>query len=584
LFSATEEAWLFLEGKGMPNKRSMIVLLVAVCAARVSAQVPFALTPGWVSTDLPNHSTGAAWADINRDGWMDLVVANGNDMGREHVVVYYNDGAGHLPTIPGWQSADIDYHGHVSVGDVNGDGYPDVAVSVYIGASGFSQKGYVKVYMNRQGTLESAPSWRSKDSMYTFSCSFGDANGDGRQDLAVACGESYGNNAERNRIYYNRGGALDTLPGWATAAAGFSYDVTWADFDRDGRLDLVFACEDGPNVMYRNYGDSLGTVPFWKSSDAPEYANSLFAGDVNNDSYADLAVSDNNQLGGSGRFKVYRNTAGVLDTLPFWTSSFSGYGSGITLADIDNNGSADLITGGWWEPCRIYVNQGGTFTVNPQWSSNTGSVIEAIVLADVGNSGLDTQRTSFLSDGTRRLFAVPRTPLQAILAVNAGSVSLSPAAYCYDREGGWVSLGSAPPPGDTITVVALVSRHLDLAMTNWDANLGNYLFVNTGPVIAVRKESGTNARFDLLQNYPNPFNPTTVISCQWSVVSEIRLVVYDILGREVAVLAQGLRQPGIFRIPWNADGFSSGTYFCRLEATAVNGEKSVQMMKMTLVK
>ncbi|MEK9135479.1 MAG: VCBS repeat-containing protein, partial [Bacteroidota bacterium] len=180
------------------NISAMMVLLSLVLPLK--AQVPFNTLPTWTSTDVSNYSTGAAWADINKDGWLDLVVANGNDMARQRVVVYLNRGTGSLPTTPNWQSADIDYHGHLSVGDVNKDGYVDVAVSVYIGAAGFSQKGKIKLYLNRGGTLETSPSWVSRDSFYTFSCAFGDANGDGDLDLAAACGEAYNSRAEKNRI------------------------------------------------------------------------------------------------------------------------------------------------------------------------------------------------------------------------------------------------------------------------------------------------------------------------------------------------------------------------------------------------
>lgn len=93
------------------------------------------------------------------------MIANGNDMSRQRIAVYYNAN-GTLPSSPSWQSGDIDYHGHISVGDINKDGFPDVAVSVYIGEGGFSTKGRVKVYLNSNGILSSNPSWLSGDSMY----------------------------------------------------------------------------------------------------------------------------------------------------------------------------------------------------------------------------------------------------------------------------------------------------------------------------------------------------------------------------------------------------------------------------------
>ncbi len=68
----------------------------------------------------------------------------------------------------------------------------------------------------------------------------------------------------------------------------------------------------------------------------------------------------------------------------------------------------------------------------------------------------------------------------------------------------------------------------------------------------------------LVQNFPNPFNPTTVVSYQLSEVSDVKLAVYDILGREVAVLVNERKEPGQYRVRYDASGLSSGVYFCRL--------------------
>ncbi len=563
-------------------------MVLALVTGAGAAQVPFATTPNWISTDLPNHSTGAAWADINRDGWPDLVIANGNDMGRERVVVYYNAGTGTLPTAPNWQSSDVDYHGQVAVGDVNGDGYPDIAVSVYIGPGGFNTKGKVKLYLNNGGVLSNTPSWVSKDSMYTFSCAFGDANGDGYPELAVAAGESYYSRPEKNRIYFNHNGQLDSLPGWKSSQAQYSYDVTWADFDNDGRLDLVFACEQGPNRIYKNYGDSIGTVPYWSSADPSQQANSLFTGDVNNDGYLDLAISDNNQLGGTGKFKIYLNNSGTMSTTPFWSSAFSGANSGINLADVDLDGYCDLVTGGWWQPCRIYLNQQGSFTPDPQWTSNTGSVVEAIVFADYDGLGLDTVDASFTGDGIRKLFYVPNPPLQAIHLVTAGSDTLIPGQYCFDLENGWVSCAVAPAAGVQLTVRAVVSSHLDFAVSNWDANIGNYLFKNTSIPVAVAENPEVPANFELMQNYPNPFNPTTTISFDIPVGTygpaspagrRTSLQVYDLLGREVATLVNEVKEPGRYTVSFDAVGLASGVYYYRLKADTFTATKKLLLLR-----
>ncbi len=83
----------------------------------------------------------------------------------------------------------------------------------------------------------------------------------------------------------------------------------------------------------------------------------------------------------------------------------------------------------------------------------------------------------------------------------------------------------------------------------------------------------------LEQNYPNPFNPTTTIAFQLAAGSEVRLSVYDILGREVETLVEGYRPAGDYRIGFSGRGLSSGVYLCRLRAGTFTQSRSMILEK-----
>jgi hypothetical protein len=93
------------------------------------------------------------------------------------------------------------------------------------------------------------------------------------------------------------------------------------------------------------------------------------------------------------------------------------------------------------------------------------------------------------------------------------------------------------------------------------------------------KVSTNPKTFALKQNYPNPFNPSTVISYQLSGLSEVKLEIFDVLGRQVATVVNARQAAGYYQASFNATSLASGIYFYRLQAGSF-----VESKKMLLVK
>lgn len=102
-------------------------------------------------------------------------------------------------------------------------------------------------------------------------------------------------------------------------------------------------------------------------------------------------------------------------------------------------------------------------------------------------------------------------------------------------------------------------------------------------------EGGIAEEFSLTANYPNPFNPSTTISFSLPEAAEVRLAVYNTLGQEVAVLADGSLGAGWHSVVWDASRsagapVSSGVYFYRMTASGISGKTFSSMQKMVLMK
>jgi hypothetical protein len=142
-----------------------------------------------------------------------------------------------------------------------------------------------------------------------------------------------------------------------------------------------------------------------------------------------------------------------------------------------------------------------------------------------------------------------------------------------------------PPPFITDSIKFRVNPPFTSALTTVNdstvALVYPTTFQITNPLIT---ESGNNMtgipkEFKLYENYPNPFNPTTSIKYDIAKNSFVKLVVYDITGKEIETLVSDNLQAGSYEATWSGSNYSSGVYFARIEAGSYK-----HIIKMVMLK
>jgi hypothetical protein len=161
------------------------------------------------------------------------------------------------------------------------------------------------------------------------------------------------------------------------------------------------------------------------------------------------------------------------------------------------------------------------------------------------------------------------------------------AVWIFTRSGGvWTQQGKklvgtdAVGPAHQGWEVAISSEGAVLDGGPYDNNSAGAFWIFFNPTTGVSQiSSNIPAKFKLKQNYPNPFNPSTSISFSVGTYGFTSLRVYDVLGREVAILVNEQKPAGTYTLQWNATALSSGVYFYRLQAGSLSETKKLLLLK-----
>jgi hypothetical protein len=104
--------------------------------------------------------------------------------------------------------------------------------------------------------------------------------------------------------------------------------------------------------------------------------------------------------------------------------------------------------------------------------------------------------------------------------------------------------------------------------------------IQYGTLVSVPHGNETRIpQFGLFQNYPNPFNPATHIEYEVPHRSQVTLIIYDMLGREVTILVNKQKEAGQYSATWNASVFAAGVYFARMQAGNYAATRKLVLLK-----
>ena len=307
------------------------------------------------------EASSIAVADVNGDEKPDLVVANcggcygppsithggsvgvmlGNGDGTFQPAVTYASG-GQTPLF-------------VVVADVNGDGKPDLLVANRCGNNGCLNDSLVSVLLgNGDGTFHAAVTYDTAG-LFPTSVAVGDVNGDGKPDLLVAnrCADS---NCDGS-VAVLLGNGDGTFQAGVTYRTGGSeaFSVAVADVNGDAKPDLLVGTDDivchdrscspvGAVAVFLGNGDGTfqPAVPYDTGGDSPV---SLAVADVNGDGKLDLAVA--NQACCSSANGVVGvlvgNGDGTFKTVVTYKAGVGGWGTSVGVADVNDDGKPDLV-------------------------------------------------------------------------------------------------------------------------------------------------------------------------------------------------------------------------------------------------
>jgi hypothetical protein len=563
------------------------------------------------------RNAALAWGDIDNDGDLDAFVSGRSASGLT-AAVYRNDGLAETGATftPLAGPVRAMAYSRSSWADMDGDGDLDLAVSGSTSAAA-PYAPLTVIYRNNGDTFVDIGA--DLPAYHSGALAWADTDNDGDLDLLVTGVDAAGE--YQSSIAVNSGGSFTSVP---AGIPGFAYgEAKWGDYDNDGDPDLLIsgATPEGFRTsLYRTTGGVLNELV---ATFDPLAFSSVDWGDYDADGDLDIVIS-----GGQvtprifeGQATVYQNTNGNVQAVD--TGIQGSLAGSITWGDYDNDGDLDLLSLGaesalGRRTARVYRNLGqGTFE---NATFLVGAIFASADWGDFdGDGDLDLLSAGATSSGANilNLYAnerqvrpdTPAAPSALRSSQSDGLVVLEwtdsrPGVVTYD-----VRIGTGPgladvrsTPSDPSSGVRRVARpgfvsststylqNLEPGRYYWSVqsvgasfSASSFSAEGTFEVSATAtstEDSQVPTSFALGSPYPNPFSQRARVAYDVPVVSNVRIRLFDMLGRQAGVLLNAVQTPGSHTIEWDAPShLAGGVYLLEMQAGSYRKVQTLTLVR-----
>jgi hypothetical protein len=592
-------------------------------------------TPNWTAE---SNQAGAQFGnsvasagDVNGDGFSDVIVgARFFDSGEtdEGAAFVYHGSATGLSTSANWTAESNQAFANFgfsvsSAGDVNGDGFSDVIVGAPEFDSPEANEGRAFVYHGSATGLSTSANWTAESNQgnarFGWSVSWaGDVNGDGFSDVIVGAYLFDNGQTDEGRafVYHGSASGLSTTPNWTAesnqAGAQFGVSVASAgDVNGDGFSDVIVGAplfdspqtNEGRAFVYHGSGTSFVTQTV--------NASGTYTFGTTGMSIAFTGVS------GTGTCKVVRydtpaSNRAFAGASPTFVSKYrfvvESSGFSFTNAELRINRTQLPFLGGIANASTVTVYRrptpgsgahptpgSGRFVALPsafnssfpdEVRATTTAFSEFLLGSNDPDNPLPVELVWFRGEATPR--GVQLTWQTATERNNAGfevrrqtnsGEFATIASYRFDRTLQGKGTTSSPTTYGFVDAAVEAGKTYTyrLRSVDYDGTIHDY-----AQTVSVEVREPVQARvyeYALEQNYPNPFNPTTTIRYSLKELGKVSLRVYDVMGREVKVLVDGVQGAGEYSVVMDATGLSSGVYVYQLRVGGFVFTKKMMLVR-----